>query len=55
MMSITELHEEMCIPTRDLKQAVHVRGQMFARKTSGGGKWMIDTAEYEKWRLKQIK
>lgn len=53
LMSITELHKEMSIPLRDLKMAVHVRGQTFARKTAGGGKWLIDTAEYEKWRLKR--
>ena len=53
LMSITELNKEMCIPIRDLKAAVHVRGQTFARKTAGGGKWLIDTAEFEKWRLKR--
>lgn len=51
LMSITELNKEMCIPIRDLKAAVHVRGQTFARKTVGGGKWLIDTAEFENRRL----
>lgn len=52
-MSIKEIHDEMNIPIADLKNAVHIPGQVFARKTSGGGKWLIDTVEYEKWRLKR--
>ncbi len=54
LMSISELHKEMHIPIQDLKKAVHVPGQKFATKTVGGGKWMIDTAEYETWRRKKV-
>lgn len=52
LMSIAEIHIAMGVPLADLKRAVHVPGQKFASKTSGGGKWLIDTAEYEKWRIK---
>lgn len=53
MMSITEIHMIMGVPLADLKRAVHIPGQRFATKTCGGGKWLIDTAEYEKWRNKR--
>ena len=53
MMSIKEIHITMGVPLDFLKQAVHVPGQTFASKTSGGGKWLIDTEEFEKWRRKR--
>lgn len=55
MMSIKEIHTCMGIPLKELKRAVHVPGQQFASLTSGGGKWLIDTEEYEKWRKKRAK
>ena len=48
VMSITELGS-MGFSVRDMKNDVHVPGQKFAWKTSGGGKWMIDVREYEKF------
>ena len=53
LMSITEIHTIMGVPLDDLKRAVHVPGQTFATKTSGGGKWLNDTEEFEKWRRKK--
>jgi hypothetical protein len=53
IMSITEMHRELAFPIEDLRNAVHIPGQKFAWKTVGGGKWLIDTAEYEKFRLKR--
>lgn len=53
LMSITELHNEMALPIRSLKEAAHVPGQKFARKTTGGGKWLFETAEYEKFRMRR--
>ena len=32
-----------------LRYDVHARGQNFATKTSGGGKWLINRADYDKW------
>lgn len=55
VMSITEIHITMGIPLAELKRAVHVPGQNFASLTSGRGKWLIDTEEYEKWRKKRAK
>ena len=49
VMSITE-HGSVGFSVRDMKNDVHVPGQKFAWKTSGGGKWMIDVREYEKFR-----
>lgn len=36
------------IPRSELEQAVHIPKQTFARKSLGGGCWIIDTAAYEK-------
>ena len=49
IMSLTEL-TELGFPRRELNKNVHAKGQVFAIKTTGGGKWIFDTAEYEKWR-----
>lgn len=51
IMSIAEMHKELGIPTQDLRRYVHIPGQKFARKTSGGGKWLFDTEEFEKVRM----
>lgn len=53
IMSIKEIHEETALPVTELKKACHARNQTFAKKTLGGGKWLIDTVEYERWRLRQ--
>ena len=34
-----------------LNRAVHSKGQRFAKKTSEKGDWLIDTEEFEKWRI----
>lgn len=49
LMSITELRE-MGFGKEDLNRMVHIPGQNFARKTTGGGKWMIDTEAFERFR-----
>lgn len=51
IMSITEL---MALGfSRDfLNQCAHRKGQTYASKTLGGGKWLFDTAEFEKQRVK---
>lgn len=49
IMSLSEL-AELGFPRRELNKNVHARGQTFARKTTGGGKWLFDTVEYELWR-----
>lgn len=53
IMSITEL-EALGFSKTELKYAVHARGQNFAVKTHGGGKWKIDTEKFEKWRTRGI-
>ena len=50
IMSLTEL-VELGFSRRELNKNVHAKGQTFALKTEGGGKWVFVTAEYEKWRL----
>lgn len=52
MMSITEL-VKLGFSRDELSRDVHVKGQNFAIKTPGGGKWRIDTEEYEKFRRKR--
>ena len=49
IMSLTEL-VQLGFSRRELNKNVHAKGQTFAIKTTGGGKWIFDTAEYEKWR-----
>jgi len=52
LMSITELCE-LGFSRDELNRDVHAKGQRFATKTPGGGKWRIDTEEYEKFRKKR--
>lgn len=49
IMSLSEL-AEMGFPRHELNKNVHARGQTFAFKTTGGGKWLFDTEKYELWR-----
>jgi len=47
LMRISEM-VKLGIPRTELEQAVHIPKQTFARKSLGGGVWIIDTAAYEK-------
>lgn len=53
IMSISDL-VELGFSRTELNYAVHARGQDFAVKTHGGGKWKIDTEKFEKWRTRGI-
>ena len=53
IMSITDL-EELGFSRIELKNAVHAKGQDFAVKTAGQGKWKIDTHKFERWRTKSV-
>ena len=35
-----------------LRKACHAKGQSFAIRTSGGGKFLINREAYDKWALK---
>ena len=53
IMKITQLNE-LGFSRDFLNRAVHHKGQGFAHKTSEKGDWLIDTDEFEKWRLGRI-
>lgn len=54
VMSISEMHK-IGHPVDFLRRAVHSRyGKQFAWQTSRGGKWMIDTQEFEKLKKKGV-
>lgn len=52
IMSITEM-VALGFSREYMRNIVHVQGQQFATPSLGGGKWQIDTAEFEKFRKKE--
>jgi len=49
IMTITEL-VPLGFTKHYLKRVCHVKGQDFAKKTPGGGKYYFDVEKFEKWR-----
>lgn len=54
IMSIKEL-AELGFSSTELHYACHIPGQTFATKTHGGGKWLIDTVEFDRFMRKRAR
>lgn len=52
IMSITEL-TTLGFSRETLKQYTRIKG-FPGTKTPGGGKWIVDTEEFEKWRKQRM-
>lgn len=48
VMGVSEL-QELGYGRNELLNYARIPGQTFATKTSGGGKWMFFTEDFDKW------